>query len=138
MCSVPLIKQEPEAGPELDPSLDPSAPPKSAYRAPVGSDLIGAVHMQGPLSHLPSHVQRHIRHSPPPQSHSPETMGAMLMDGMGVKGGFAGSAGFGMTPYADAEALSKLREHPAWESEVQTLVHHQLVCCCLVHVNKSA
>ena len=122
--------------------MGPSARPKSAYQTQGGQYLIGAVHIQGPLSHLPSHVQRHISHSPP-LGHSPEGMGVVLMDGMGAKGGFAGSTGFGMTPYADAEALSKLREHPAWESEVQTLIPQQLVSCCcrsswLVHVRKSS
>lgn len=122
--------------------MGPSARPKSAYQTQVGQDLIGAVHMQGPLSHLPSHVQRHISHLRP-VSHSPERMGVVLMDGMGAKGGFAGSTGFGMTPYADAEALSKLREHPAWESEVQTLKQQPLVCICsgsswLVCVRKSS
>ncbi|KAA6422787.1 MAG: Zeaxanthin epoxidase [Trebouxia sp. A1-2] len=63
--------------------------------------------------------QRHISHSPSP-SQSPEGMEMMQIDGTGgVKGNFAGGVGFGVTPYADAEALSKLRGHPAWETQEQ-------------------
>ncbi len=121
-CRIIARKQELEASPSLDSSLDSSLQssdqPGTERQSHMGSDLIGAVHVQGPLSHLPSHMQRQISHSPSP-SQSPEGMGVMQIDGTGgVKGGFAGGTGFGVTPYADAEALSKLRGHPAWETQV--------------------
>ncbi|DBA84801.1 TPA: hypothetical protein ACH3X1_005836 [Trebouxia sp. C0004] len=110
-------KQELEASPSLDPSVQSSEQPDGARQSHMGSDLIGAVHVQGPLSHLPSHMQRQIGRSSS-HSQSPEGMGLMQIDGEGVvKGGFAGVAGFGVTPYADAEALSKLQGHPAWETQ---------------------
>ncbi len=103
----------------------------------MASDLIGAVHVQGPLSHLPSHMQRQISHSPSP-SQSPEGMGVMQIDGTGgVKGGFVGGVGFGVTPYADAEALSKLRGHPAWETQVfeLSLMHYLIINHVSNHVS---
>ncbi len=106
--------------------MQSSDEPSAARQSHMVSDLISAVHVQGPLSHLPSHMQRQISHSPSP-SQSPEGMGVMQIDGTGgVKGGFAGGVGFGVTPYADAEALSKLRGHPAWETQVfeLSLMHY--------------
>lgn len=120
-CRMLARKQELEASPSLDPSSQSSDQPDGVRQSHSGSDLIGAVHVQGPLSHLPSHMQRHISHSPSP-SQSPEGMEMMQIDGTGgVKGNFAGGVGFGVTPYADAEALSKLRGHPAWETQVAIL-----------------
>ncbi len=121
ICRILAKKEELEASPGLDSSLQSSDEPSAARQSHMGSDLIGAVHVQGPLSHLPSHMQRQISHSPSP-SQSPEGMGVMQIDGTGgVKGGFAGGVGLGVGPYADAEALSKLRGHPAWETQVFTL-----------------
>ncbi len=118
ICRIRAQEEELEASPSLDSSLQSSDEPSVARPSHMASDLIGAVHVQGPLSHLPSHMQRQISHSPSP-SQSPEGMGVMQIDSTGgVKGGFAGGAGFGVAPYADAEALSKLRGHPAWETQV--------------------
>ena len=118
ICRILATEQQLEASPSLDPSLQSCDQPDAARQSHMGSDLIGAVHVQGPLSHLPSHMQRQISHSPSP-SQSPEGLGVMQIDGTGgVKGGFAGGVGFGATPYGDAEALSKLRGHPAWDSQV--------------------
>ena len=118
LCRILARKQELEASPSLDPSWQSSDQPNAACQSHMDSDLIGAVHVQGPLSHLPSHMQRQISHSPP-LSQSPEGMGVMQIDSTGgVKGDCAGGVGFGVNPYADAEALSKLRGHPAWETQV--------------------
>ncbi len=118
ICRLLARKQRLEASPSLDPSLQSSDQLNAACQSHMGSDLIGALHVQGPLSHLPSHMQRQISHSPSP-SQSPEGMGVMHIDGTGgAKASFAGGTGFGVTPYADAEALSKLRGHPAWETQV--------------------
>ncbi len=133
------MKQDPDGqgfgphGPGLDPSLGPSGQPNLAYQSHTGPDLIGAVHIQAPMSHLPTHMAHMygLMVQSPSTEQSPESMGAAMMEGIGVKGGYSGGAGFGFVPYADAEALSKLRGHPAWESEVGCSVQDELTTSML-------
>ena len=92
----------------------------------MGSDLIGAVHLPGPISHslghmgLVPHHMSHMHGQSIPMRQSPEDVEGMRVDGagMGVKGAYPGDAAFGLSPYADTEASSKLRESPAWNSQV--------------------
>ena len=123
------MKQEAEAhdsqprSPILDPSSGMSSQPGLAYHSHMSPDLIGAVHMQDPMTHLPTHAGHMTRRRgpAPPMSQTPEGMGPVMMDG-GVKGCYPGGAVIGFSPFADAEALNKLRGHPAWEHQVSKIV----------------
>lgn len=151
-CSAAVVKDDPEAGlpnpqnPLANPSHSPSTMPKmpSASQSLVlpsghmGPELIGAVHLPGPMSHslghmglIPHHIG-HVHGQSISMSQSHENVEGMRVDGggMGVKAGYPGDAAFGFNPYADTEALSKLRESPAWISQVKYDVN---LCCQHTH-----
>ena len=143
LCRLPTANADPEAAcptaqsPEAHPSLSPgSAPQQPSSTQPLwvpsshmGSELIGAVHLPGFISHSISHMDylpHHMSHvqsctsAPMTQpTGSPQLEGADPDSKVGVA--------FGLSSYIETSASSKLQESSAWNQQViceQVLTHH--------------